>query len=105
MENEQDKTSRTLKTTKRILSVSLAAASLLASATAALGSALPTPVGTAKPVTQISSTTTRTVPPQLVLKHADQNQQLVAQHGSHSSHSSHGSHGSHGSHASHASGL
>jgi hypothetical protein len=46
-----------------------------------------------------------TLPAPLVLKHADSNQQLVAQHDSHSSHSSHDSHSSHSSHSSHASGL
>jgi hypothetical protein len=46
-----------------------------------------------------------TLPVPLVLKHADSNQQLVAQHDSHSSHSSHDSHSSHSSHSSHASGL
>ena len=94
------------KTSKRILSVSLAAASIFASATSSLGSVAPASVAKTKPPAEFSVTSTaRTIPAPLVLKHADSSQQLVAQHASHSSHSSHASHSSHSSHSSHASGL
>jgi hypothetical protein len=90
----------------RILSVSLAAASLLVSATSALGSVVPASIAPTQPVAEFSSSSVAsTLPAPLVLKHADSNQQLVAQHDSHSSHSSHDSHSSHSSHSSHASGL
>jgi hypothetical protein len=85
----------------RILSVSLAAASLLVSATSAFGSVAPASIAPTHPVAVFSSpSAASTLPALLVLKHADSNQQLVAQHDSHSSHSSHDSHSSHSSHAS-----
>jgi hypothetical protein len=94
------------KPPKRILSVSLAAASLLISAASVLGSVAPASLAKTKPVAEVSeSSAATTLPAPLVLKHANSNQQLVAQHDSHASHSSHGSHGSHGSHSSHASAL
>jgi hypothetical protein len=90
----------------RILSVSLAAASLLVSATSAFGSVAPASIAQTQPVAEFSSSSVpSTLPAPLVLKHTDSNQQLVAQHDSHSSHSSHDSHSSHSSHSSHASGL
>jgi hypothetical protein len=85
----------------RILSVSLAAASLLVSATSALGLVAPASVAKTQPVAEFSAfSSAPTLPAPLVLQHADSNQQLVAQHDSHSSHSSHDSHSSHSSHAS-----
>jgi hypothetical protein len=90
----------------RILSVSLAAASLLVGATSAFGSFAPASIAPTQHAAEFSSSSVAsTLPAPLVLKHADSNQQLVAQHDSHSSHSSHDSHSSHSSHSSHASGL
>jgi hypothetical protein len=43
------------------------------------------------------SSTARTLPAPMVLKHANSNQMLVAQHSSHASHASHASHSSHAS--------
>jgi hypothetical protein len=85
------------------LSVSLAAAGLLASATSALGSIVSTPIEKAKTVVEVTApNTARTLPGPLVLKPAGSGQQLAFDH---ESHVSHGSHGSHGSHHSHSSGL
>src|ERR1035441_5314253 len=106
MDNEKNMASKpqaTGKTAKRILSLSLATASLLVSASSAFGSITPVSVLQTKPVSGVSaSNTARTLPAPLLLKHASSDQQLVAQH---SSHASHASHASHSSHASHASGL
>jgi hypothetical protein len=101
MEHDSNKASEprtTGKTAKRILSVSLAAASLLVSATSALGSVAPATVANTQPVAEFSAPSTAgTLPAPLVLRHAISNQQLVAQHDSHSSHESHSSHSSHSS--------
>jgi His-Xaa-Ser system protein HxsD len=89
---------------KRILSVSLAAAGLLASATSALGSVTFSPIE--KPKTTVEDSVTaahRTLPSLLVLKSANGTQQVAQQHDSHASHSSHHSHHSHHSHTSHSS--
>ena len=86
----------------RILSVSLAAAGLLASATSALGSVTFSPAQTARTTVETSvSAEHRTLPGPLVLKSASGMQQLAMQHDSHASHSSHHSHHSHSSHHSH----
>ena len=91
---------------KRILSVSLAAAGLLASATAALGSATFPPPEKAKTAVEESVTTVhRTLPSQLVLQSSNNLTQLAQNHASHSSHHSHHSHSSHHSHHSHTSGV
>jgi hypothetical protein len=91
---------------KRILSVSLAAAGLLASATSALGSVTFSPAEKARTAVEDSVTAVhRTLPGPLVLKAANNLQQLALQHDSHASHSSHSSHSSHASHSSHSSGL
>ena len=83
------------KNSKHILSVSLAAAGLLVSATSALGSVAPASIATAKPVAEFStSRAAEALPAPLVLRHANLNQQLVAQHDSHASHASHSSHAS-----------
>ena|ERR1039457_3377709 len=101
MGNEINTAQATGKAAKRILSVSLATASLLVGAASAFGSIAPVPVVQTKPTSGISvSNTARTLPAPLVLKHANSNQSLVAQHDSHSSHASHASHASHSSHAS-----
>jgi len=90
---------------KRILSVSLAAAGLLASATSALGSLKFSPSQKAKTTVEDSVTVRRTLPGPLVLKPANGVQQVAQQHSSHASHSSHHSHHSHHSHTSHTSGV
>jgi hypothetical protein len=101
MGNEESMIQTTGKAAKRILSVSLATATLLVGATSALGSIAPVPVMRTMPASGVSvSSTARNLPAPLVLRHADSNQMLVAQHDSHSSHSSHASHASHSSHAS-----
>jgi hypothetical protein len=103
---ENDKTGlpssdNTGKKAKRILSVSLAAAGLLASATSALGSIVSTPIEKAKTAVELSVQQTGTnIPAPLVLKPANSNQQLAFDHESHASHSSHASHASHASHSS-----
>ena len=98
MENEKNMAPATGKVAKRILSVSLATASLLVGATSALGSIAPVPVTQTKPASGVSvSSTARTLPAPMVLKHANSNQMLVAQHSSHASHASHASHSSHAS--------
>ena len=99
-------TGRTEKRTKRILSLSLAAAGLLASATSALGSVTFSPPEKAKTRVEDSFTAAhRTLPGPLVLKSATELTQLAQNHASHSSHHSHHSHTSHHSHHSHSSGV
>ena len=101
-DNDPSANPTTKKSTKRILSLSLATAGLFAGAVSALGSA-PTPVAV-QPTTVTLATSGRIAPPQLVLAHAaNSSSVLIAQHSSHSSHSSHGSHSSHSSHDSHSS--
>jgi hypothetical protein len=104
MENDKNGPSasdNTGKKAKRILSVSLAAAGLLASATSALGSIVSTPIEKAKTTVEVSAQQTgRNIPAPLVLKLANSNQQLAFDHESHASHSSHASHASHASHSS-----
>jgi hypothetical protein len=95
-------TGKSEKRKNRVLSVSLAAAGLLASATSALGSVTFTPAQKARTTVETSVTAEhRTLPGPLVLKPANGMQQLALQHDSHASHSSHHSHHSHGSHHSH----
>lgn len=101
MGNENVMNKATRKTAIRILSVSLATASLLAGATSALGSIAAITATQANPTPAASVLgAARTLPAQLVLRPATSNPQLVAQHDSHSSHASHASHASHSSHAS-----
>ena len=89
------------KKSKRILSVSLATAGLLASATSALGSAPSPPIAKARTTIGQSVTAAhRTLPSPLVLKPANGVQQVAQDHSSHVSHSSHASHSSHSSHSS-----
>lgn len=89
---------------RRILSLSLAAASLVAAATSVPGSVVANPLAKARTATEISGATIqRNLPGPLVLKSGDPMHQLAMQHDSHASHSSHGSHASHASHASHSS--
>lgn len=103
MENEKNLAQTPGKAARRILSVSLATASLLIGATSAFGSLAPVPVMQPQSGSGSSlSNSARTLPSPLLLTHASSDQQLVAQHGSHVSH---GSHSSHGSHTSHTSGL
>jgi hypothetical protein len=91
---------------RRILSLSLAAASLVAAATSAPGSVIFNPIEKARTAVEISGANTqRNLPGPLVLKSANSMHQLAMQHDSHSSHSSHSSHASHSSHSSHSSGL
>jgi hypothetical protein len=86
---------------KRILSVSLAAAGLLASATSALRSATFLPHEKAKIAVEESVTAVhRTLPSPLVLQSANALHQQLMQHDSHASHASHDSHASHSSHTS-----
>lgn len=92
---------KTQKKGKRILSVALAAAGLLASASSALGSVVSAPIEKAKTIVEMSAgNSQRTLPGPLVLKTANSMQQLAMQHESHVSHSSHESHSSHVSHSS-----
>ncbi len=81
---------------KRILSVSLAAASLLAGASPALGSVASVPSNFVQASVQQDA---KSLPDLLVLKSANQTQ-MTFQHESHSSHASHSSHHSHHSHVS-----
>jgi hypothetical protein len=105
-ENRPIATTKTEKKTKRILTVSLAAASLLASATSALGSIVSRPVENAKTAVEVTAANTnKTLPGPLVLKPAGSGQLLAFDHQSHVSHGSHHSHHSHHSHTSHTSGL
>ena len=91
----------TVKKARRILSVSLAAAGLLAGATSALGSIVSTSIEKAKTAVELSAQQTGTnIPAPLVLNLANSNQQLAFDHESHASHSSHASHASHASHSS-----
>jgi hypothetical protein len=90
------------KKKNRILSVSLAAAGLLASATSALGSVPFSPTEKARTTVEDSAIAAhRTLPGSLILKSASGLQQVALQHDSHASHSSHHSHHSHSSHHSH----
>jgi len=97
-ENRPIATTTTEKKIRRILTVSLAAASLLASATSALGSIVSSPAEKAKTAVEMTApNTARTLPGPLVLKPAVSGQQLAFEHGSHVSHVSHHSHHSHSS--------
>lgn len=98
--NEPTLMDKNVKIGKRILSISLAAASLLASASSAFAKVSPAPAQAKVAIETSVAGTQRAVPSPLVLKPASSLQQLAMQHGSHASHTSHHSHHSHHSHTS-----
>jgi len=86
------------KSVRKILAVSVAAAGLLAGSTSVFAS-IPSNQSSGLKTSEETTipSTTRTLPPALVLQNATAMTQQIAQHSSHASHASHASHSSHSS--------